>query len=304
MKPIATVNGVQVYSDKRMTGIISNRIQFEDGSYVDIKTKEVVNKGKGSISLGSPPDGSMETNPVTTTKTFTASKLSVTDVDADMEIVPDGDHVVVGITGSKSAVETISVVQEGDNVVVKGSGRGVSDGNVTISGDSVVIGGGVSIGSIRVGGISISTLGEPKTRVSIRVPVGTALNVSGVSGPTSIGDVCGPLVLTQRGQSTARVGKVRAAQLFASGQGEIRVVAVQDSLTASVSGQGKIDVRDGKVGNLVANTSGQGEFTYKGVAVDATLSASGQSEIDVEQVSNKPVRSRSGQAEITVRNQD
>lgn len=305
MKPVATINGVQVFSDKRMTGINNTRITFADGSYADVSTKEVVNKGQGFITLGSPPGGDVDTKPVTTTKTFVASKLSVADVDASVEVMPHSEkQIVVTITGPKSAAEAITMEQDGDEVSIKGAGGGDGGGNVVISGGSVVIGGSVSFGSIRTNHISISTSDEPQTKVSVRVPEGASVNVSGVSGATNIGDTRGQLVLNQQGQSKARVGKVRAAQLFASGQSEIRVAEVQENLTANVSGQSEINVRGGKVGNLVATTSGQSEFTYEGAAVDATLTASGQSEIEVEHVINKPVRSRSGQAEITVRNRD
>ncbi len=58
MKPVMTLKGVAVYSDKKLTAIIDTRIHFVDGSYADVETKEVINRGEGFISLGLPPSES------------------------------------------------------------------------------------------------------------------------------------------------------------------------------------------------------------------------------------------------------
>lgn len=288
-----------------MTGVVNTRVNFADGSYADVSTMEVVSKGEGFITLNSPPGESAAGKPTTTTKTFKASRLSIADVDASVDIQPGGTEITVTVVGPKSAADDIAIRQEGDEVVLKGSGGGSSGSNIVMSGGSVVVG-NISVGgSFRSNNVSINVSGdEPAAKITVTVPVGTAVDVSGATGAVTIGDIGGSLVLNQRGQSKARVGMVGIAQLLASGQSEIRVRGVQKTLTANVSGQSEIKVDGGKVDTLMVTTSGQSEFRFDGQATDATLTASGQSEIEVEHVTNKPVRSKSGQADITVRNRD
>ena len=303
MNLVANINGVRVYSDKPVVSIINTRVHFSDGSYADVSTNEVVNRGEGIITLGQPPSESAGGTPVVSTKSFRASQLSISNVNADVEIQPGGDQIVVTLTGPKSGVEAITIEEESGRVVVQGKGDSKVGGNIVISGGSVVIGGNISVGSIRGGGISISTsTGESQVKIDIRVSIGTALDVSSVTGSTNIGDTLGSLVLTQGGQSRARIGRVGTAQLSTAGQSEIRAREISGNLTASTSGQSKIDVERGEIATLVVNTSGQSEFDFKGKATNAMLNASGQSEIKVTHVVNRPMKASSGQSDIIVRN--
>ncbi len=305
MKPIATINGIPVYSNKRMSGINNARIIFSDGSYADVSKMEVVNKGEGFITLKSPPGEDAMGKPITVTKTFKASKLSIIDAYANVDIQPGGTEIVVTMSGSKSDIDSVSIQQNGAEVILRGSGAGNGSNSAVMSHSSLSIG-NISVGSFfRSGNVSIKMSGnEPETKITITVPVGTALHVSDVTGLTTIGDIGGSLTLSQSGQSKARVGAVATAQLQASGQSNIRIREVSKHLSANISGQSEIKVDNGKVDTLLITTSGQSEFRFNGQATDATLSADGQSEIDVAHVTNRPVRSKSGQADITVRNRD
>ena len=303
MRPIATINKVPVYSDKRMTGINNTRVNFSDGSYADVSTMEVMNKGEGFITLKSPPGESASGKSVTKTETLKASRLSIADVDASLDIQPGGTEIVITLTGPKSGVDDITIKQQGDEVILKGSGDGGN--NIRMAGGSLVIG-NISVGgSFRSNHVSINVSGnEPETKITITVPIGTMTDVSGVVGKTTIGDILSWLTLVQSGQGKAEVGRITHGDLVASGQSEIRVKEISTRIIAQVSGQSEVHVESGKIVTLNATASGQSKFHFNGEATDATLTASGQSDIEVAHVTNRPVRSRSGQAEITVRNRD
>jgi hypothetical protein len=309
LKPVATINNVPVYSNKRMTGIVNTRVQFADGSWANVSTGQTYNAGEGFISVGSMPSG-IDTKPVTVgPKEFHGNHLTIADLDADLDVQPGGDKIVVTVTGPKSGVDAIVAGQMPGRVLIQGrpnAGKGGdSRGKVVITGrgGSISVGGSISMSNISAGGISISRGGEESdVKLTVQVPVGTTLDISGVTGTTNVGNTEGPLSFTQQGSGKATIGEVGATQLRAQGQGNIRVREVKDLLTANVMGQADIRVDGGKVATLQVSVMGQGEFDFRGEATNANLTVMGQGEINTSHVTNQPSRSVMGQGEINVGN--
>jgi hypothetical protein len=55
MEAIASVNGVKVYSNKSLSRISEDKVEFIDGSLCNVKTGMIQNRRRGFISLDAPP---------------------------------------------------------------------------------------------------------------------------------------------------------------------------------------------------------------------------------------------------------
>lgn len=310
--PVVNINGVSVYSDKSMSGVHNTRVTFADGSWCDVATGEVVNKGPGYINIGSP--GSSHEEDVTIgPNRYNATELDIGNVEASVEILPiDGVEIKVSIKGPKSMADAVSVSSRGNTLVIRGkesSGVHVRGSGVVITGGGAFIGGSVSIGGMRGGRITtgnttvvMSGGGESSLIISIGVPKGTAVKVAGVQGLVTIGDTHGRLQASVLGGDDIKAGKVADASLSVQGSGDIFVASVEGNLSMSVQGSGDIRVRGGTVGNLNVSVMGSGDARFNGEATDASLSVMGSGDIDVGYVKNKPITNVMGHGDINVGN--
>lgn len=305
-QPVATINGKGVYSDKQITDIVNTKVTFNDGSWCDVATGEVVNKGAGYISIGVPATTGDTKKTTYGPERFSAQTLDISNVNADVAVsVIDGDKMAVAIKGLKSEVDSIDVNQSGSILAIrsKGGKSGIHGANVFISGSSssISIGGGnISIG---LGGVNISTGGgENETKLFVGVPKGSAVRVGGVQGKTIIGDTEGSLHASVLGGEDIRAGKVGDAILSVQGSGDINVGAVDGNLSMNIQGSGDIRVKNGSVNQLSASVMGSGDARFDGKAIDANLSVMGSGDIDVEFVKNKPVTNVMGHGDINVGN--
>jgi len=220
------VNGVQVYSDKQVSSIVGTRVSFSDGSYADVATGEVVNRGAGYINLGSKPEATGENK--TVTKSFEATNIEMSDLIANANIqLHDGKTVEVTITGPESLVKDI----EGKVTV------GNTDGNLRAS-----IGGTGSVHAGRVKKINgrISGSGE----IIIASANGDAkLRISGSGSANINGGEIDELEVSVAGSGSARINaKANDADLDVSGVGNIYVHQVVNRPRRRVSGVGNINV--------------------------------------------------------------
>ncbi|QQS21282.1 MAG: hypothetical protein IPL87_02035 [Candidatus Moraniibacteriota bacterium] len=177
--PIATINGIQVYSDKPVSSIVNTRITFSDGSYADVSTSEVVNKGSGYVSIGAPASSGGEQVTVGP-KTYTGIlSLDMRDIAAGVDVQLSNDSsTTVTITGPKSSADDIEVREQNSILVVAAknvSGRGRSGIAISAGGSACASGGvyiGGSVSGVRSGGIVVmsSDSSEPRTKVLVKVP--------------------------------------------------------------------------------------------------------------------------------------
>jgi hypothetical protein len=303
----ATINGKLVYSDKTVSSINNTKITFTDGSWCDVGTGYVENKGPGYIRLGTPETGTEEKKTIGP-KIFNTRRLEVSHVCGTVEIQPTTDeHMTVTITGSATDVDNIDVAQIANTLVINGTGGSSSShgsivvgrGNVSVSGNNIHI--SQSNMSFMSNMKIISGDDAPGPQVTVHVPKGSGICVSGIIGDTKIGDTEGDLKVSSVGSSTVTAGKVASANLSLQGSGDISVASVEKELTMSVQGSGDIRVRDGTVSQLKANVMGSGDIRFGGKAEDAQLSVMGSGDIDVAHVKNEPTKSKMGSGDIRVR---
>lgn len=333
---IATVNGKAVYSDKKLNSIDNTRITFTDGSWCDVSTGEVVNNGKGFISIGTPLTATDEQTTFGP-QTFLATTLDVQGVEADVDIKPiNSTQMTVTIVGPKSAVEDIKIRLQGDTLIIQSNGDGsthIRGGDVVISGRGAVAIGSVSVrsGGVHTGGRNRDTIntcggafvsglisvsggsfvgrdtivvsdgdGGNNTKIIIGVPKGSAVKVTSVQGNVVIGDTNGQLHANVFGSNDIKAGKVRDATLAVQGSGNISILAVNGNLSMTIQGSGNIRVRGGSVGSLMVNVMGSGNAKFNGEAMNANLFIMGSGDIDVASVKNKPVQNVMGSGDINV----
>ncbi len=304
MGPVATINGIDIHSDKHMSGICNSRVTFTDGSWCDVITGEVVNKGTGFISIGKVAQKSSEEKS-TFTKSYSASSVAVRDVEADVEVQPHfGSEMVITIEGKKSGVEGIQPVLQGNCLVLSGKsiGRRGSGANVVISGGGNISISGNGVNIVTGRSVVMGGAHEADVKVRVQVPVGSGVQVAGVQGNVKVGDTDGSFVGNLLGDTDMTVGKVRDAQLSLQGGGDIRVAEVNGNLTMSIQGSGEINVSHGIVSILNVNVMGSGDANFGGTATDANLSVVGSGDIDVRYVRNRPNLSQMGSGDIKVRN--
>jgi hypothetical protein len=321
MQRIAAVNGKEVFSDKKFEKIVNTRITFTDGSWCDIATGDVVNRGPGFIEIHTSPEAGESTTRASESKTtfgpktFEATALEIKGVEANIDIqLTDEPEITVAIEGMMSAVDDIDVELHGETLVIKGKDGGtrisVSSGGSAVHAVGVGIGAGVVSAGISRGGrvyaspgsIIVSDRGDAIADMDIRVPKGTAVKVSGIHGHVNIGDTEGPLSATMLGNEDIKVGTVLDADLSVHGKGSILADAVNGDLRMNINGAGDICVRGGSVGMLKAKIMGAGDARFDGEAIDASLSIMGSGNIDVAHVKNRPRRNVMGIGKINIGN--
>lgn len=302
MRPVATINGKDIYSDKQIRDVRNTRVTFDDTSWCDVSTGEVVNNGVGFIRLGAAGADGEQTS---TSNSYRASSLEVRGLDADVEVKPcSGREMSVTIAGRKSGVKEIKATLHGKCLVLSSASSLRADGaNVVISG-----GGGVSVVSYSgvngVAGRSVVMNGayHAEVKVGIEVPVGSSVQIDGVRGNVHVGDTEGPFVGSVCGAGDMSVGKVRATELSIQGSGDIRVAEVNGDLSVNIQGSGDVAVSRGAVPRLNMSIMGSGDATFGGSATDANLTVMGAGDIDVRHVTNRPHRSQLGSGDIRVAN--
>lgn len=299
MRPIATINGVDVYSDKQTFSVNNSLLTFADGSWCDVTTGEIVKKGAGFISIRNAGQGSVKEEKSSFTKSFPASSLEVRDIEADVEIQPcSGSDIIVTIEGNKSKTEDIQFDMQGNSLVLssKGAGRCDRNANVFIS----VIGNGVNIISGRT--MFMGGARDADVKVLVEVPISSSIQVVGVQGDVRVGNTDGLFIGSLLGDTSMTVGRVRDTQLSLQGSGDINVYEVNGNLNICIQGSGDVKVSRGIVSILNVSVMGSGDVNFSGTAVDASLSVMGSGDINVQHVQNRPNRSQMGSGSINIRN--
>lgn len=300
---VATINGVKVFSDKKMTTISNTRISFSDGSYADVATKEVVNKGPGYINLGSSFSGANEQK--FREEKVTASNLVIADLAANVHIEPyDQKDITLQIEGPESLVNDINISNSETTAIVRG--KSSNQGGVTIIGSGVQIG-GISVASVNIGNnISIVggniNVGGPELSILVKLPRQTNVELSDVNGEVSLGNTEGNLDVSIGGTCKVVAGRIKKLTGRISGSGKIHADYVQGNVKCRIGGSGKVDISGGNIDELEVSISGSGKAEINATAQNADLDVSGSGQIYVQHVVNKPRQHMSGVGRIKVGN--
>lgn len=313
MQLVANVNGIDVYSDKQVNRINNNKIYFTDGSWCDVATSKVVNRGPGSISLGSPGTKRSKSKKLKKVgpEFFTGRAVDISGISADVDITV-GDKLSITINGSEDGVKTIKYAKRGDRLVIEGIGASSKNShrgaNISSVSGGIFVGGVIRNSSVvassgNINFVSISNSeGQSSTKVSITVPKGTEITAQDIDGGTIIGDTEGPVQISVSGDGDFTIGKIGDATINIQGGGDITVANVTGNLNINVMGSGDVQIKSGSVPTLLVNVMGSGDVKFGGRAKNASLSVMGDGDIEVTHVSNRPTIQRLGSGDVTVGN--
>jgi len=305
-QPVAVINGIAVYTNKQVSHIVNTRIFFHDGSWCDVKSGDVSNKGPGYIRMGSPniAENDDEEMKVIGPKEYEAEKLLISEVIANVTIMPHDRQVIsVEIKGPKLLVERIDIDQGGSLLDISGSEKNVSISNSSFQSNvssNFVIGGITMSQCSFVNSADFSQREIPE--LTVKVPKFSPVAVFNIFGKTEIGDTEGPLVVELQGVDDVVAGKVTDADLKLQGAGNIKVNEVNGQTKMQIQGTGNINVKDGQADWLEIHVQGVGNARFNGTAENARLYVQGVGDIYVREVKSRPRKSVEGVGTIHVGN--
>lgn len=228
---------------------------------------------------------------------FRAKTVEVTGFAGELTIVPvAGEDIRLRLAGSEDDLRDFQVTADGDRLRLRGPRRRDSSSTVVIGNVTVFSSGGTA--SAVIGGQPHGRQ-EPPPRLEIRVPAGTALELSDLIGDLQIGDTGGALKLALV-SGTARIGRITAAQIVLRGSGDVRVASVRERLEVSIDGSGLVDVGAGQVDDLVLDIRGAGDIRFGGSARRARAGISGAGTITVYEVFETPAVSVAGAGTVNI----
>ncbi len=308
MALIATINGKPVYSDKRMTAVVNDRVTFTDGSWCDVRTGEVHNVGFGYINIGGADSASNAKNITEGPKRVSAAALELQGVTADVQVdVHSSSGIEYTIVGPDNQVKAIRANVRGDTLTIEGGDSGLSgEGMTVIDGGNIVIGSGSVVSNIFGRGGMTTVVGggigggKNDVKITIKVPRGVAVSSNHVSGRVVIGDTNGPFSAQVKASGSVSAGRVTTAQLTASSSGTIRVKRVDGNVTAQASSLGNISVKDGSIPTLMATASSSGSVEVGGIATTAMLNASSSGSVYAAHVQQQPMQNQSSSGRVRV----
>lgn len=317
-KQIGNFNGRALYSDKSVQSINNLRVNFSDGSWIDMASGEKYVRGHDDIMIDPPFSGSSSIEKVTVgPKTYAATNLDIRNVPAcAVSVEPHAENtVIVVLHGNKAKVETLLVKHESDTVYIE-SAEVRSGGGINISGGSIHIGGigrgnVMSVGNIRMGGISISgnniimiggSGSEPQATITVKVPKGVKVNLHGEWHSAKVGNTEGNLTVSASGGGNVSAGRIKNANIAIKGSSDVAIDEANGNVSIRIMGSGDVHVNGGTIGSLNTDIMGSGDVYIHTETDEADLSVMGSGDIYVARVKNRPSKNVSGTGSIKVGN--
>ena len=205
------------------------------------------------------------------TKSYDAKGLRVDDVVGDVRVTVQDGPMKVDVSGSKELVGGLAVHNEGDSLLIDGSGH-VS----------------YSVWDWRKW-FDFSHIRDDDNRghlmIKVTVPKGTPVKISDLVGNATIGDTYGPVSL-ETVASDATIGKVSQANVSLGGSGKIAIADVAGELKVEIAGSGR--VTSGHAGNVRADIAGSGDAQLGSISGGVSIDIAGSGDFTAARV-NGPV---------------
>jgi len=307
LRLVMNLNGVEVWSDKEGGVTVSNdSVTFDDGSYCNVRTNEIVNSGTGKIKIGSPSQTSAEPEIVMEPRIFNSSEIIIKNISADIEIEPhDKKTIDVTVSGRKKDCDTIGMKENGKLLLIDYQD---APPRIAIMQPSVKKNTGLRghIDSIReflnkpiITSRSIEFIRAPKVLVKIKVPKGTKITAGDIDGEIAIGDTEGSLDL-KINDDDANIGKIKNALLTSAGNGNINVSRVDGTLIVNLDGYGDITIEDGSVKDLKVVSTDCGHFEFGGTSQNGDLTCNSSGNITVAKINGTLITELEGSGNVTI----
>jgi hypothetical protein len=147
-----------------------------------------------------------------------------------------------------------------------------------------------AVGEVTIGGITERHVGQQESppRLTIKIPEGTHIILSGVCNEVVAGSTKGDLELDVTGACDAHFGDVGGATLRMSGASNVQISSVSKNLLVFSQGMADIQVESGYVENLEVDILGSGDFRFNGTARRAKLRSVGVGDMWIKTIQEKP----------------
>ncbi len=315
---IGSFNGRALSSNKSVQSVSNMRVNFSDGSWVDMSSGEKYVRGFDDIVIDPPfTAAGASTEKVTIgPKSYEALHLEIRDVPGcaiNVQPVIGSTTVTVTLSGNKSTVDALKIAQDLDTVRIEGASA-QAKGGINISGSNISIGGigrGNSFSSISMNGMSIiggniSVGGgrgsEAQATITVSVPQGAKVSIIGDWHSADIGNTDGNLIVKASGVGDVEAGRIKNATISIQGSSDVNIDEANGNVSLRIMGSGDICINGGKIGTLNADIMGSGDVSIRTEAEEADLTVMGSGDIYVARVKNRPSKNASGSGDIKVGN--
>ncbi|GEM_PF-3579110 len=279
-----------ILSNKQIAENNGYIITFTDGSYVDIGTRTITNKGSGEIIIRDLPMWPPMVDILKEQKIFNSIKhLSVSGDMNNIIILPnDGDECFISMGGANDFVQNSSFYQQGDELHIE---TPESKSNVHIN-----------MGSIWVNGKRLPPrLDDDFGYIEIRCNSLYSLYVNGSGSGEIFSQVpIRNLKAKIKGSTSIDAIQLENAELNISGSGSLVTVELNGNLYGRISGSGSIDILTGDIDHADVAISGSGDLTLGALVKTAALSHSGSGNMMIAHVLNEYTAQGSGSGTVRV----
>lgn len=317
------VNGIEVYTNKEVVLVQDNRIHFTDRSYVDVITKEIVNRGEGFIAFE--PNAIVlegaECQKITEKFCGDGSAVTIENVTADIRVWQTSTLLSeIDITGTKDCLEQITITEKPEAISICGKNPDQANritvvktqdpyptgakrmimASASVFGKSVFISTDEAAEKITGREITITQSRDPALTIDITVPDETDLTFSGINGIIEIQGVAGNVGFSNSGSSSLYATSVKRFRANLYDDECVTVDHVSGDVSLRVGGTSSIEIKDGKIGELDICAEGKGVIVVQATAESADITASDDRDIYVQHVATKPRKRQSGASIIHV----
>ncbi|GBD43934.1 hypothetical protein HRbin40_01417 [bacterium HR40] len=228
---------------------------------------------------------------------FSADTVELEDFSGELEVaVVDRPAIEIRLSATAEDIAAFAATSDGSRLRLRGPQRTQGSATVVVGGVRVFSRGGEA--SVVIGGQPADRQ-APVPRLSLALPRGTALELSGIAGEVHVGDTEAPFALALV-SGRATVGSVAAARIALSGSGEVQVQAVRERLDAAIDGSGSIVVASGEVERASLVVRGAGDIRFGGTARQARAEIAGAGTIVIHAVHEPPEVSVSGAGRVDI----
>ncbi len=290
MKKVFANKEVMILSDKSVVSNERGFFTFEDGSFVDVSSRKIVNKGVGEIVIKDLPLWPEMVNILRDQQMFDGVRHLI--ISGDMNnivMIPnDAPNCTVSLGGAGEFVQKVSIYQQGDLLYIETPRR---ESNVHIN-----------IGSVWVNGKRVPPkLEEDFGYIEIKCNGFKSLQVNG----RGTGNIYSQVPICElrakiKGSTSIDAVQIENVDVEISGSGNITVDQLNGSLYGRISGSGSIDILNGQVNSIDVAISGSGSLVAGVEAKNASLSLSGSGAIMVAHVLNEYIEQKTGSGLIKV----
>jgi hypothetical protein len=134
--------------------------------------------------------------------------------------------------------------------------------------------------------------------VTVRLPAGTPVDISGMTGNFTAGDLGSALEFSGAGAVDATIGNLRSADFSVAGAADVTLGEIAGDLDVSIAGAGDFEAVSAQ--NVSINLRGAGDVSLGAVRGGLDISVAGMGDVDVASVNGPVDINVAGSGDVTI----